>query len=94
MKWLWRYIWNRMREIGNEPKLADQPTSTSRRLTTSWEPDSGLNMNIYNAIGGRIVSFRHYDQKTDRSSNKVYVIHDDLDFHRELSKIITQESMR
>jgi len=92
MKWIWRYVWNRMREIGNEPK--PEMTTAGRRLSTSWEPDGGLNLQIYNAIGGRIVSFRHYDQKTDRSFNKVYIIHDDLDFHSELSKIITQESMR
>ena len=40
------------------------------------------------------VSFNHYDRKTDRSYRKVYVIHDELDFERELGKIITMEAMR
>ena len=46
------------------------------------------------AIGGRVVTFRHYDRKTDRNNNRIYVIPDDLDFERELGKMITLESMR
>jgi hypothetical protein len=45
-------------------------------------------------VGGRIVSFNHYDRKTDRSNKTVYIITDEQDFERELSKIITLESMR
>ena len=56
-----------------------------------------LNMSritVRKAIGGRIVTFRHYDHKTDRNNFKLYVIPDDLDFERELGKMITLESMR
>jgi hypothetical protein len=49
---------------------------------------------LHKAIGGRIVSFNHYDRKSDRSHRKVYIITDEQDFERELSKIITLESMR
>jgi hypothetical protein len=58
----------------------------------SWE--DGLRINVKKMIGGFVVSFRCYDRKTDRSYRKVYVIQDELDFERELGKIITMESMR
>jgi hypothetical protein len=49
---------------------------------------------VRKAIGGKIITFRHYDAKTDRSSNKLYIVPDELDFERELGKMITLESMR
>ena len=58
------------------------------------ESDDGLNITVRQAIGGRVVTFRHYDRKTDRNNNRIYVIPDDLDFERELGKMITLESMR
>jgi len=58
------------------------------------ESDAGLNITVRRAIGGKIITFRHYDAKTDRSSNKLYIVPDELDFERELGKMITLESMR
>jgi hypothetical protein len=40
------------------------------------------------------VSFRNYDNKQDRTSYKLYVVSDDVDFDKELGKMITMESMR
>lgn len=100
MKFIWRYVWKKMKEIGNEPSEPDEPigrlsvSKNSVRVRDDFESDEGLNMQVFKAIGGRIVSFNHYDRKTDRSFRKVYIIQDELDFERELGKIITQESMR
>jgi len=58
------------------------------------ESEDGLNITVRRAIGGRIVTFRHYDVKTDRHSHRLYVIPEELDFERELCKMITLESMR
>jgi hypothetical protein len=97
MKFIWRYVWNKMKEMGNE---ADHPEAIrSNKIGTvrardDFESDEGLNMQVFKAIGGRIVSFNHYDRKTDRSNRKVYIITDEQDFERELGKIITMESMR
>jgi hypothetical protein len=49
---------------------------------------------VRSAIGGRIVTFRHYDRKTDRSNHRLYIVPEDQDFERELGKMITLESMR
>lgn len=98
MKFIWRYVWRRMKEIGNEPDLEqDVPATLSRasvRHRDDFDTDQGLNMQVFKAIGGRIVSFSHYERKTDRSSKTVYIITDEQDFERELGKIITLESMR
>ena len=58
------------------------------------ESDDGLNITVRQAIGGRVVTFRHYDRKTDRNNNRIYIIPEDQDFERELGKMITLETLR
>lgn len=97
MKFVWRYIWRKMRDIGNEPE-ADRGMIGSKYATVSRADDSdwgdGLNIKVHSAHGGRIVTFHRYDRKTDRTNNNVYIIPDDQDFERELGKLITLEAMR
>ena len=71
-------------------------TSSKNRLVSRSDIDSedGLSITVRKAIGGKIVSFRHYDNKQDRTNYKLYVVSDDLDFDKELGKMITMESMR
>ena len=54
----------------------------------------GLNITVMAAIGGKIVTFRQYDRRKDDTQFRHYVIPDDLDFERELGKMITLESIR
>lgn len=97
MKWFWRYVWRRMRDISDEPQDPSGRISKASLTvgnSSTFDADNGLNMRVFKAIGGRIVCFNHYDRKTDRESRAVYIITDDQDFERELGKIITMESMR
>ena len=54
----------------------------------------GISFHIKSVIGGRLVTVRSYDRRTDNSDHRTYVITDDQEFDRELGKIITLESMR
>lgn len=60
--------------------------------STGWE--DGLRINVKKVIGGFIVSFRNYDRKTDRNSERHYIITDEQDFNKELGNMITLESMK
>jgi hypothetical protein len=95
MKWGWDFN----RDLRNEEDC--MPTTSrgnkaSRLIRASEDVDSeqGLNITVRNAMGGKIITFRTYDHKTDRHNHRLYVIHDELDFERELGKMITLESMR
>ena len=98
MKFVWRYVWNKMREMGNEPEVMRDNIVGAKYATVSRADDSdwgdGLNIKVHSAHGGRIVTFHRYDRKSDRANNNVYVIPDDQDFERELGKLITLEAMR
>lgn len=96
MKWFDKWFakkcqeaWNRARESDCVPEKL-----SASSVRGNLDGEDGLNMRVINANGGRIVSFNHYDRRTDRHYSKLYVIHDELDFERELGKLITQESMR
>lgn len=47
MKWFWRYVWNRMKQIDNEPEDAPSVLSSSKTLrVTAREHDWHENLNI------------------------------------------------
>lgn len=101
MKWLKRLIWRWGSEgrelLEDEPSaLVSSPKRTRliSRGSNDIDADDGLNITVRKAIGGKIITFRHYDNKTDRTNYKLYVVPDDLDFDKELGKMITLESMR
>jgi hypothetical protein len=91
-KWAWENKHLLNEDDSDGPMLASSVNKVSR--TADIETERGLNIQVHSAIGGRIVSFRHYDHKADRHYNKTYVIPEDMDFERELGKCITLESMR
>ena len=98
MKWLKRLI-SQWSAEGRELWEEDSPMTKSNRSrlairSNDIDSEDGLNITVRKAIGGKIVTFRHHDHKTDRTNHKLYVIPDDLDFDKELGKMITLESMR
>ena len=101
MKFVWRYVLRKIRDVANEPEPYDSNRGaipTSKLSSATMSPDSdwgdGLNIQVHSAHGGKIVTFRKYDRKSDRNNNNVYIIPDDHDFERELGKLITLEAMR
>ena len=102
IRWIWSHImkwgWDFNRDLrdGNVPVDTVRGSKVSRLIRGSDDIDSeqGLNITVRNAMGGKIITFRTYDHKTDRHTHRLYVIHDELDFERELGKMITLESMR
>ena len=99
MKWLKRLIWRwnqEGQELREEDSFAKPVRSRLSRVTSTGDIDAedGLNITMRKAFGGKIITFRHYDNKTDRHNYKLYIISDDLDFDKELGKMITMESMR
>ena len=95
MKWGWDFNHNLRDDDG--PQVATSRGLAKARLirgSDDIDSEQGLNITVRNAMGGKIVTFRQYDHKTDRHTHRLYVIHDELDFERELGKMITLESMR
>ena len=94
MKWGWDYNRNLREEDMPAPSSRGANKLARLRASDDIDTEPGLNITVRNAMGGKIVTFRTYDQKTDRHNYRLYVIHDELDFEHELGKIITMEAMR
>ena len=97
MNWLKRWLARAVVEGHEDSNRQDSVYATAvSKLSVGRdvESDDGLNITVRKAIGGKIVSFRHYDNKQDRTNYKLYVVSDELDFDKELGKMITMESMR
>lgn len=80
-----RNSWDRAR---NEAYSAS-PSHTSPGLDAN-----GLSLSIYGADGGTVLEFRHYDHKTERTSNSLHVIGQNENFEERVASCITMELLR
>lgn len=96
MKWFKRWFANMCREAWENARdeCTAEVAKPSRLVARDHDWHDNLNIAITAATGGKIVTFRRYDHKLDRSDNRVYVIPEDHNFNEELAKLITLESMR
>ena len=99
MKWVKRMIVRWAQEDWNRDQQEKYRSSvpglgTAIRTNDNIDSHTGLNITVIPAIGGKIITFRHYDRRKDDSQFRHYVIPDELDFERELGKMITLESIR
>jgi len=92
MNWFKRMVTRWVREDWDSVRV--EKLSTAVRMSDDIESEQGLNITVRNATGGRIVTFRRYDHKTDCHQHNLYVIPEDHDFEQELGKLITLESLR
>ena len=93
MKFIWRWVCRRIDEE-RSGRLAVPELARNHAISKGPDWHDNLNITITSANGGKILTFKRYDHRTDRHSNTIYVISDDLDFNAELGKLITLESMR
>jgi hypothetical protein len=105
MKWFDKFLYRKLRDMWDnkhkynhylEEDTIKIPRGLSMNAVVEESPDweDGLRINVKKVIGGFVVSFRNYDRKTDRNSERHYIITDEQEFERELGKMITIESMR
>jgi hypothetical protein len=95
MKWFKKMLW-RWSYQGQE--LEEQNSKVSRLVARDTEAVCGdepvLNFKVYSAVGGKVVEFRRYDRKSDRSDTTTYIITNDQDFGDRISKIATMEKLK
>jgi hypothetical protein len=100
MKWFKRMIVRWAQEDWNSDQQEKyglsrpSPITSTRSNSDNIDSHTGLNITVMTAIGGKIITFRHYDRRKDDNQFRHYVIPDELDFERELGKMITLESIR
>ena len=96
MNWFKKLVINWVREDWENARQVPEVLSSGIKVRESdcIESDPVLNFKVYNAVGGKIVEFRHYDRQKDRSFNQTYIITNDQDFGERIAKIATMESLK
>jgi hypothetical protein len=95
MKWFKKIVASWAREGNNYDEENCKPSRLScgpETLSPGDEPI--LNFKVYSAIGGKVVEFRRYDRRTDRSDCQTYIITSDQDFGERIAKIATMENIK
>jgi hypothetical protein len=99
MNWIKRKVIKWVREDWENERVMNRYGGEIAVSGAPYDSDSvdtakGFTVKIQVARGGRIVSFNHYDRKTDRSENSVYVIPEEQNFNEVLVNLINLESYR
>jgi hypothetical protein len=89
MKWFKRKVKN---WLFNEEEYGIKAVSI--RDSSSVENDPILHFKIFAAQNGKILEFRRYDTKTDRSHTTTYIIDKETDIGDYVSKCVSLELMK
>ncbi len=98
MKWLKRKVIQWVREDWEEERKKNGEKGnilvSSRDIESLPENDPLLTFRIYSATNGKILEFRRYDRKNDRSDNSTYIIEKDRDIGEYVSKCLSLEMLK
>jgi hypothetical protein len=98
-KWLNKKVEQALNEARNSPMESDGPTisigknSLSSGRTRHFE-QNGMKFTIYQAVGGHIMEYSCYDERTDNNNRTLHIITADSDLGQSIAHIITYEMLK
>ena len=97
MKWLKNKVIKWVREDWENERKKNSVEGIavgSRDSEHSVDADPVLTFRIYSAVNGKIIEFRRWDQKADRSHNSTYLIPKDEDIGEYVNKCLSLEMLK
>lgn len=88
------WLRKKLRNILSEDENMKVAMPTLARESDNVQDDPVLNFKVFNAVGGKVVEFRQYDRRTDRSNCTTYIITNEQDFGERIAKIATMENLK
>ena len=95
--WFNKKVQNAWEEARNQPMPCDDSMKMSNPLSSNRNrglDQSGMNFTIYNAVGGHVMEYSFYDERTDNNTKNLHVINADADLGQSIAHIITYEMLR
>jgi len=89
-------FWNWVqKKLDNRPNTVNYPSEKkSIAVGESSMGDRSLDFKVFFAEGGVVVQRYYYDSATDRSSRKLFLIHEDADVAKEIGDFVSMEILR
>jgi hypothetical protein len=94
MKWLKNKLRQWVFEEREQDVLATSPKRGINTVSRRQLESRGMNFTVYQANGGNIIEYSHYDEKTDRHYHRLHIIPSDDDLGQGIAHIITLEMLR
>jgi len=97
MSWFDKWIIRQARKLQdkqNDTEMVKMSTAMAIGRGPSLDSDKGIRFQVYKANGGMVVETNTYDRHKDRHHTSLYIVTDDQDLGKELSKIITMETLK
>lgn len=94
MRWLKRKLRDWVWEANEYDSGKKATLVSSRDVESVPENEPVLTFRIYSATNGKILEFRRYDRKTDRSDNSTYIIEKDRDIGEYVTKCLSLELLK
>jgi len=92
MKWLQNWFDRRVENSWN--RAGDRKRENSISLREVRDDRNGLQIQVTNAVGGRVVQIGMFNKQQHEYNYTTYIITDEQDFNHELAKAITAESLK
>jgi len=84
-----RLAWDEANQVSDEPiRLRGQA------VRTRMIEQNGMNFTLYKAVGGHIMEYSCYDERTDESTKTLHIITADTDLGQSIAHVITYEMLK
>lgn len=95
MSWLKDKLRNWLLNIEQDECAVSPKRATRVGISTGRSFDTrGMGFTLYQAVGGNIMEYSSYDEKTDRHEHRLHIITTDQDLGQGIAHIITYEMLR
>jgi hypothetical protein len=97
MSWLKDKLRNWLLRVEEDDSMVAVTSKRANRvgISTGRSFDTrGMGFTIYQAVGGNIMEYSSYDEKTDRHEHRLHIIPSEQDLGQGIAHIITYEILR
>jgi hypothetical protein len=81
-------------EVNERSYAGAYPSDAKSSGSSEGDFGDGLNVKLYNAVGGKIVRFSTYNRVKGQDSSTTYLIGSDENFAESFTKLMTAESLK
>jgi hypothetical protein len=100
-KWINKWFNKKVEQAWNEARNQASPYEESMKISTGIGisrsrrlEQNGMNFTIYSAVGGHIMEYSCYDERTDQSTKTLHIITSEADLGQSIAHIITYEMLK
>ncbi len=100
-KWINKWFNKKVQNAWDEARNQAMPSDDSMKISPAISlgrgrriEQNGMNFSIYQAVGGHIMEYSCYDERTDNHTKTLHIITSDSDLGQSIAHVITYEMLK